>query len=123
VARRIGDDELPSRCREIAIGDVDGDLLLALGLQPVDQKRKVERPCPSGAREALAVLGRLDLVLEDEMRIVEEPADQRALAVIDAAASEEAQQAAIFLGRDPGLDLAARVLLAATDDTEPRHQK
>ena len=43
VARRVGDDEFPPRRREIAIGDVDGDLLLALGLQPVDQQREIER--------------------------------------------------------------------------------
>ena len=43
MARRIGDDEFAARRREIAISDVDGDLLLALGLEAVDQERKVER--------------------------------------------------------------------------------
>ena len=41
VARRVGDDE---RCAwlggEIAVGDVDRDALLALGLEPVDQQRE-----------------------------------------------------------------------------------
>ena len=39
VARRIGDDELAPRRGEIAIGDVDGDALLALGLQAVGEQR------------------------------------------------------------------------------------
>ena len=42
VARRVGDDEGALGGRKEAIGDVDGDALLALGLQPVDQKREVE---------------------------------------------------------------------------------
>ena len=42
VARRVGDDEgAPGRGEE-AIGDVDGDALLALGLQPVEQQGEVE---------------------------------------------------------------------------------
>ncbi len=53
MARRIGDDELPPRGREIAIGDVDGDALLALGLKPVDQKREVELARPGPRRRAL----------------------------------------------------------------------
>ena len=32
VAGRVGEDELAPRGREVAIGDVDGDALLALGL-------------------------------------------------------------------------------------------
>ena len=42
VARRVGDDEFALVGREEAIGDVDGDALLALGLQPVDQKREID---------------------------------------------------------------------------------
>ena len=42
VAGRVGDDEGAPRGREIAIGDVDGDALLALGLEPVDQQREVD---------------------------------------------------------------------------------
>jgi hypothetical protein len=31
VARRIREDELPSRCREVPVRDVNGDALLTLG--------------------------------------------------------------------------------------------
>ena len=42
VAGRVGDDEGAVAGREVAIGDIDGDALLALGGQPVDQQREVE---------------------------------------------------------------------------------
>ena len=42
VAGRVGDDERARRRREIAIGDVDGDALLALGLEAVDQQREID---------------------------------------------------------------------------------
>ena len=58
VARRIGDDEFPPWRREIAIGDVDGDLLLAFGLQAVDQQREVElaAPAPAGTSRSCSAL-------------------------------------------------------------------
>ena len=48
VARRVGDDEAALRRGEEAVGDVDGDALLALRLEPVDEQREVDvrrRPC------------------------------------------------------------------------------
>ena len=42
VARRVGDDERAPRRGEEAVGDVDGDALLALGLEPVEQQREVD---------------------------------------------------------------------------------
>ena len=43
VAGRVGDDELALLGSEEAIGDVDGDALLTLGGEPVDQQREVDR--------------------------------------------------------------------------------
>ena len=40
----IGDDELALRRGEVAIGDVDGDALLAFGAQAVGQQREIDRP-------------------------------------------------------------------------------
>jgi hypothetical protein len=91
VAGAVGDDEAPLGRGEVAVGDVDGDALLALGGQAVEQQRVVE----------LAVLGagllgvglqRGELVLEDELGLPQQAADQRALAVVDAAAGDEAQE-------------------------------
>ena len=44
VPRRVGDDELAPRRGEIAVRDVDGDALLALGAQAVGQQRKIDGP-------------------------------------------------------------------------------
>jgi len=40
VARGVGDNERAPSGREISIGDVDGDALFALGLQPIEQSRE-----------------------------------------------------------------------------------
>ena len=41
VPGRVGDDELAARRREVAVRDVDGDALLALGAQAVGEQREV----------------------------------------------------------------------------------
>ncbi len=41
VARRVGDDELAPLGGEVAVRDVDGDALLALGAQAVGEQRQV----------------------------------------------------------------------------------
>ena len=89
VAGRVGDDELPRRGGEVPVGDVDGDALLALGPQAVGQQGQVGvLVAPLAAHP----LDRLELVLEDGLRVVEQPADERALAVVDRARGGEAQQ-------------------------------
>ena len=87
VAGRVGDDELAQRGREIAIRDVDGDALLALGDEAVGQERQVQR------RAALlrCALDGGKLVGQDRLGVVEQAADQRALAVVDAARGQEPQ--------------------------------
>ena len=42
VARAVGDDERAARRREIAVGDIDRDALLALVLEPVEQQREID---------------------------------------------------------------------------------
>ncbi len=89
VARRIGDDELALRRGEIAVGDIDRDALFALGAQAVGQQRQIDVA-------AAAVGGRLgharELVFVDALGIVEQAADEGALAVVDAAGGGEAEQ-------------------------------
>ena len=120
VARRVGDDELALVGREEAIGDVDRDALLALGGEAVDQQREVEL---AALRADLLRVGleRGQLVLEDHLRVVEQPADQRALAVVDAAAGDEAQQALVLVlaaGR-PRCPCAMRSETCAIRSTPP----
>ena len=89
VPRGVGDDELAGRGREVAVGHVDGDALLALGAEPVGQQRQV------GVVVAARVAGGLDglqLVLEDRLGVEQEPPDQGGLPVVDRARRGEAQK-------------------------------
>src|SRR5262249_44745592 len=74
-----------------AIGHVDGDALLALGLQAIDQRCHVE--VAAGRAEPRAVAGkRRDLIVEQKLAVVEEAPEQGRLAVIDRPASEKTQK-------------------------------
>ena len=94
---------LPLRRREVAVRDVDGDALLALGLQAVGQQGEVDLAGAGGADLLAIALHRGELVLVDHLGVVQQPADERALAVIDASGREEAQHAVVdrveMLGR------------------------
>jgi len=91
VTGRVGDDELAPVGGEIAVGNIDGDALLALGLQAVDKQRQVGR-LAGGAVLARVALDGGKLVFEHLLCVVQQPADQRRLAVIDRAAGDEAQK-------------------------------
>ena len=90
VPRRVADDELPRRRREVAVGHVDRDALLALGQQAVGDQRQVDFPRAALARRRLE---RRDVVRQQALAVVEQAADQRALAVVHAARGDEPQQA------------------------------
>ncbi len=89
VTRRVRDDELAPRRREVAVGDVDRDALFALGAQAVGEERQVRVLVAASTRHVFHVR---ELVLEDRFRVVEQAPDQGALAVVDAAARRKAQQ-------------------------------
>jgi hypothetical protein len=91
VAGRVGDDELARGRGEVAVRDVDRDPLLALGGEAVEQQRVVDLAV-ARARPPGVGLQRGQLVLEDQLRLPQQAADQRALAVVDAAAGEEAEE-------------------------------
>ena len=105
VARAVGDDELAPLGAEEAVGDIDRDALLALGGETVEQQRVVDRVA-LGAVAAAVGRERGQLVVEQALGVVQQAADQRALAVVDAAAGDEAQQALglvlLQVGRDGG---------------------
>ena len=42
MPRRIGDDELALRRREVAIGDIDGDALFTFGPQAIGEQRQID---------------------------------------------------------------------------------
>jgi len=97
MAGYVGDDEAPARSAagapvggEVAVGDVDRDALLALGPQAVREEREVECAIAAAALARLRDVG--ELILVDELRVVEQSADEGALAVIDRSGRREAQQ-------------------------------
>ncbi len=75
VAGRIGHQEGAAWRGEIAIGHVDGDALLALGLEPVEQERVVEL-VPGAAEFSRPVLERFDPIDRNRAGLGDEPADQ-----------------------------------------------
>ena len=92
VAGRVGDDEAAAVGGEEAVGDVDGDALLALGLEAVHEEGVVG-VLAGGAELAAVALERGELVLEEGAGFVEEAADEGGFAVVHAAAGEEAKEA------------------------------
>ena len=90
MAGRVGEDELAPRGREVAVGDVDRDPLLALGAKAVGEQREVNRP---GIPVLRRLLDRMHLVFVHRLRIVEQPSDQRALPIVHAAGGADAQEA------------------------------
>jgi hypothetical protein len=86
---RVGELEATARRHEAAVRDVDRDALLALGAQAVGEQREVDVVVAAAARGLLDVL---HLVDEDLLRVVEQPADQRRLAVVDGAARDETEE-------------------------------
>ena len=97
VARGIDDDEAPVRRLEITPGDVDGDALLALGLEPVEQQAEIDLLAIDGAIMRSVQDGR-GLILGDAGAVPQQPADQGRLAVIDRAAGEQPKQRAAMRG-------------------------
>ena len=89
VPRRIRELKAAAGRDEGAVGDVDRDALLALGAQAVGEQSEVDVAVAAALRRLLDVL---ELVGEDLLRVVEQPADQRGLAVVDRARRDEAEQ-------------------------------
>ncbi len=74
VPRGVGDDKFALFGREVAIGHVDGDALLALSLQAVHQQRQVQL-FALGAVTLAVVVQRRELVFIDLARIVQQAAN------------------------------------------------
>ena len=104
MPRRVGDDEGAPWRREVAVGDVDRDALFALRGKTVEKEGEVE--LASLRSDALRIgRQRVELVLEERAALIEQPADQRALPVVDAAARQEAQEVAILALLEQRLDV------------------
>ena len=95
MAGGVGDDVLAPAGGEVAVGDVDGDALLALGLQAVGEQRQVDRRHAAPGR---GFFHGVEGVGKDGLAVEEQAANQGAFAVVYAAASQKAQQAIVDFG-------------------------
>ena len=88
VARRIDQHEIPRARAELDLAGVDGDVLVALGLQRIEHERPFERHAAPRAHG----LQLFELAVRQAVGFVEQPADQRRLAVVDMADDDDADQ-------------------------------
>ncbi len=96
VAGRVRDDEFAFGGAEVAVGNIDRDPLLTFGFQTVGQQRGVK--IAAGGADRLRVRFELrQLIFVDHLAVVQQTTDQRALPVIDAAASDEPQQLLVLM--------------------------
>ena len=91
MARAVGDDEFAFLGAEESVCHIDGDALLALGGQAIDQQREIDLAV-LGAVAARIGFQRRELVVEQQLGVVQQAADQRAFSIVHAAAGDEAQQ-------------------------------
>ena len=89
VPWRVRDDEFSPRGGEVSVGDIDGDALLAFGAQPIGQQREVGVLVASGRADRFH---RRQLVGEQRLRVIEQAADQRGLAVVHAPGCGKAEE-------------------------------
>ncbi|CTQ77727.1 hypothetical protein LAX5112_05031 [Roseibium alexandrii] len=101
VARCVGHDELALVGGKEAVGHINGDALLALCFQPVDQERQIDVFADRAVFLRVPLKG-CQLILEDQLGVIEQTADQRRLAVIHRAAGQEPQLVLLLLGRHIG---------------------
>ncbi len=113
VARRVRDDELSLIRAEVTIGNVDGDSLLALGRQAVGDERQIEiRPC-----HGRCLANGFELIGVNRPGVVEQPADERRLAVVDRPDGDEAKKLLVLVLAKVALDVRCDELFFR------RHQK
>ena len=74
----------------MAVGHVDGDALLALGLETVGEQGEVHFADRDRGAAPARLPGVLELVLGDGARLSEKPADEGRLAVVDRTARDKA---------------------------------
>ena len=104
VPGRVGYDELAPVGGEESIGHIDGDPLLTLGGETVDQEREVDALALRA--DALAVrLQCRELILEQHLAVVQEPSDERRFSVVHGAAGDEPQQRFALMLREVGVDV------------------
>ena len=100
VPGRVDQHDVARGCPQPDLAGIDGDALIALGLQRIEQKRPFERHAAAGAHR----LERIELALGKAVRFVQEAADQCGFAMIDMADDDDSHQRAHGDGSD-GMEL------------------
>ena len=95
VARGVREDEGALVRSEVTVGDIDGDALLTLGAQAVDEEGKIHAVEAAVRRGAFHGL---DLVGEYGLRVVEQAAHEGGLAVVYGTGGAQAQGLTLFEG-------------------------
>ena len=96
VPRRVGDDKLAVVGREVAVSHVDGDALLALGLETVEEEGVVNMVARITHTLAVALEGN-QLVFVEFLAVEKQSTDQGRFTVIDGAGGEEAEQVLLLI--------------------------
>ena len=91
VARRIDQHEIARWRAKADLAGVEGDALVALGLQRVEQERPFERHAAPRADR----LETLELAVRKAAGLVQQPPDQGRLAVIDMPDDDDAHERAL----------------------------
>ena len=115
MSRSVGHHEVAAIGREVAIGNVDRDALLAFCRKSVDEQREVEFVA-LGANPFRVGLQGGEMVVEDEVRFVEQSSDEGGLSVVDAAADDESEQPVVFVGVEVGIDVGLDQFLGGAGD-------
>ena len=94
VAGRVDQHDVARRRAEADLAGVDGDALVALGLQRIEQ----ERPFEGDAAPRADRLEVLELAVREAAGLVQQASDQRRLAMIDMPDDDDANEAARVTG-------------------------
>ena len=104
VSRSVGDDKLSVVGAEIAISHINGDALLALRLQSVEEQRIVD--VLAGITATLAVaLKRIELVFINLLTVEKQSTDECRFSVVDTSGGEKPQQVFLFVLVEKLLDI------------------
>ena len=104
VSRSVGDDKLSVVGAEIAISHINGDALLALRLQSVEEQRIVD--VLAGITATLAVaLKRIELVFINLLTVEKESTDECRFSVVNTSGGEKPQQVFLFVLVEKLLDI------------------
>src|SRR5579875_271575 len=107
MAGSVSDDKVPPLGREMSVGDIDRDPLFALRREPIEQQGEVKLPALSSHYLRVA-LERLQLIREQRPCLVQQPPDQRALAIIDAPAHHETHKRPRLVRTDVAVHIRCR---------------